>query len=315
MSDGLKWAYQDHWRVPSARGPINHWQSIEDMDRFVKQVVAVGYTGLEVFDRNLYLAREMFGSVANYRDWLGERGIEAVVDLFHARNYDHTGSPHLPETHATLLEECREIMELAADLRIEHLIVMPAALYIDVEPVTEDDTKIAAECWNKVGEMTTEYGVKIGAHHEFFCAVRNADEVQTFYENSDPRYVSFFLDTAQHVIAGLDPVELYERWHDRVTGFHFKDTLHVDVDDDYRRPPDAELMAPTTPRWFHEMGASGGLVDFPALVAAMKRHGYSGWVGVEHDKANFGGDYAQSTAQAAWYARHVLEPIYEETTA
>jgi sugar phosphate isomerase/epimerase len=60
------------------------------------------------------------------------------------------------------------------------------------------------------------------------------------------------------------------------------------------------------------MGTPQGLVDFPALVRSMKRHGYSGWVGVEHDKANWGGNYAESTAIAAWYARNMLEPAYEE---
>jgi sugar phosphate isomerase/epimerase len=309
----LKWAYQDHWRRMTAGGPVLPWRSVAELDRMIKQVAAVGYTGIQTFDWNLYAMREMFGSPAKFEEFLRERGMEKVVDLFHARNYDHTGSPHLRETHDTLLEECRTIMELCDGLAgVEHLIVMPAALYPDVEPVGDDQIKAAAELWSRVGEMTLSYGVKIGAHHEFFCGIRNADEVEKFYEWSDPRYVFFFLDTAQHAIAGLDPVALYERWHDRVTGWHFKDTWNVDVDDDYRKRPDAELMAPTTPRWFHEMGTPQGLVDFPALVRAMKKHGYSGWVGVEHDKANVDGNYAESTAIAAWYARNVLEPIYRE---
>ena len=38
----------------------------------------------------------------------------------------------------------------------------------------------------------------------------------------------FYCDTAQHTIAGVDPVALYERLHDRCGGFHLKDTHHVD---------------------------------------------------------------------------------------
>lgn len=307
----LKWAYQDHWRRVGAGGPVMPWTSVSELDRFIKQIAAIGFTGIQTFDWNLYAMREMFGSPERFEEFLQERGIEQVVDLFHARGYDHAGSPHLRGTHDTLFEECRLIMELAEGLNVQNLIVMPAALYPDVEPVSDDQIKAAADLWSRVGEMTLQYGVKIGAHHEFFCGIRNADEVEKFYEWSDPRYVYFFLDTAQHAIAGLDPVQLYERWHERVSGFHFKDTHNVDVHDDYRKPPDAELMAPTTPRWFHEMGTAAGLVDFPALVRAMREHGYSGWVGVEHDKANFGGNYAESTAISAWYARNVLEPIYE----
>lgn len=307
----LKWAYQDHWRRVTAKGPVMPWTSVAELDRFVKQIAALGFSGIQTFDWNLYAMHELFGSPSNFEEFLRERGLEQVVDLFHARGYDRTGSPHLRETHDALFEECRVIMELCEGLDVQNLIVMPAALYPDVEPVTDDQIKAAAELWSRVGEMTLQYGVKIGAHHEFFCGIRNADEVEKFYEWSDPRYVFFFLDTAQHAIAGLDPVALYDRWHDRVSGFHFKDTHDVDVNDDYRKSPDAELMAPTTPRWFHEMGTPDGLVDFRALVRLMRKHGYSGWVGVEHDKANFGGNYAESTGIAAWYAQNVLEPIYQ----
>jgi sugar phosphate isomerase/epimerase len=59
------------------------------------------------------------------------------------------------------------------------------------------------------------------------------------------------------------------------------------------------------------MGTPGGLVDFPAMLAAMKECGYEGWVGVEHDKADVGGgNYPESTALSAWYIKHVLNNIY-----
>ena len=54
----------------------------------------------------------------------------------------------------------------------------------------------------------------------------------------------------------------------------------------------------------------GGLVDFPRLMRALKEHEFTGWITVEHDKANIGGDYAESTALSMWYAKHVLREIY-----
>ena len=38
----------------------------------------------------------------------------------------------------------------------------------------------------------------------------------------------FFCDTAQHTIAGVDPIQLFRDYKDRCTGFHFKDTKDVD---------------------------------------------------------------------------------------
>ena len=64
-------------------------------------------------------------------------------------------------------------------------------------------------------------------------------------------------------------------------------------------------------RWFWEMGTPEGLVDFPALMRAMKKHGYRGWVSVEHDGPDrTGGNYAESTCIAKWYIDNVLNPIY-----
>ena len=113
------------------------------------------------------------------------------------------------------------------------------------------------------------------------------------------------------MIAGLDPTALYEQYHDRCAGFHFKDTHNIDTKGEYRMPPDPELMAPSVKRWFWEMGTPEGLVDFPRLMKAIKAHNYKGWITVEHDKADLeGGSFAESTCIAKWYIDNVLSKIY-----
>ncbi|MFD0663275.1 sugar phosphate isomerase/epimerase family protein [Thermocatellispora tengchongensis] len=301
----------DHWRVDSPRGPVTQYSSPRRMDDFVKQISAVGFEGLDMFDFQIYGLTQMFGSIEKYQEFLRERGITKIVNLFRGIMYDpRRADPHVRETHDEIVESTRRMLRMWEGLQIESLIVMPAGLYIDAAPVTDDKIKAAAECWNRVGEMSAEFGVRTTCHHEFFCAIRTEDDIRKFYEWTDPRYVGFFCDTAQHCIAGIDPVALYEDLHDRCTGFHFKDTRQVDTTGAYANAPDAELMAPQTDRWFYEMGTDGGLVDFPRLMRAMRRHGFSGWVTVEHDKANIGGDYAESTALSMWYAKHVLSEIY-----
>ena len=308
----LRWAYMDHWRVDTEQGPVSQFSTVERLDTFLKQVSALGFEAIETFDFHLDLMRELFGSLPECRQFLQSRGIDRVLSLFHGVMYDERQSaPHVRATHDYLFNYAHHIMKTSGGLGVENLIVMPAGLYYDVEPVTEEKIRACAELWSRIGRMTQDYGVRLCCHHEFFCGIRSAEELRKFYEWSDPRYVFFYCDTAQHTIAGVDPVELYRQLHDRCGGFHLKDTHHVDRDGDYRRRPDAEIMAPTTPRWFWEMGTAEGLVDFPALFRAMKQHGYRGWVGVEHDKADVrGGNYQESTAIASCYIQHVLKKIY-----
>ena len=59
-------------------------------------------------------------------------------------------------------------------------------------------------------------------------------------------------------------------------------------------------------RWFCEMGTPEGLVNFPALLAAMKELGYKGWIIVESDKGPQ--PAASSMMLNSWYVQRVLKP-------
>ena len=310
--ENIRWQYAEHWRTPSAKGPVNQFASKREMDRFIKQLAAIGFKGLGMFVWNLNAVTTMFGSVKGYRDFMADRGLEKIVDIFFAQpNSTRHAALHRRETHPLVERIFENFMHSAEGSGAENLVVMPSNAYVDMEPVTDDKIAVLADLWNRVGRTASQYGLKLGCHHEFWCGIRTEQQIDRFYELTDPDYVHLFIDTAQHTIAGVDPVALYGRYHDRVCGFHFKDTLNVDTQEDYRSNPDAELVAGTTRRWFYEMGAPGGLVDFPAMMRALKAHGYRGWIGVEHDKADIGGgNYPQSTALSMWYARNVLAPIY-----
>lgn len=304
-----KWTYMEHWRAPSPQGPIYQYASRREMDRFVKQLAAVGFTGLDMFDFNIRQVVEMFGSLRAFEVFLRERGIEKLVGIFHASRFTPSAGPHVPETHDLYYQRVEALMQQLADIEVENIVVMPLGAYPQVEPVTDDKIKHTAEFWSRVGEMTLRHGARISAHHEFWGGIRSLEEVEKFYEWSNPETVFFFCDAGQHAIAGVDPVALYERYHDRTSGFHFKDTHDVDTREEYRSPVDAELNA-SVKRWFWEMGTPEGLVDFPALFAAIEKHGYDGWLGVEHDKANIdGGSYAEATAVSMWYVGNVLHGI------
>ena len=241
--------------------------------------------------------------------------MEKIVGVFHAPSpylEAKFAAPHLRESHDALFAVCEGLMRALDPIDVETFVVMPAASYPYVEPVTADKIKTMAEFWNRVGEMTLSHGVKTAAHHEFWCGIRSAEEIDRFYAEADPRYVFLCIDTAQHVIAGVDPVELYRRYADRCCAFHFKDTHHVDPGEEYRKLPDAELASGPVKRWFWEMGTPEGLVDWESVMQALAETGYTGWVTVEHDKADIdGASYSESTCVAMWYQQHVLSRIYE----
>lgn len=307
----IKWSYMEHWSMDSPRGRISPYFSKEYADSFVKQVGGLGFKGLDTFARTLPPKAAMFGSVKNFLEFLRERGMEKITGVFHDYAYaTPTRAPHVRATHDNIFRDVEDIMRINDQgWEVENLVVMPACTYWQVEPVTDEKLHAMADLWNRVGKMTISHGVKTSCHHEFWCGVRSMEQLEKFYRWTDPQYVYYWCDTAQTTLAGNDPVQLYMMYHDRCSGFHFKDTHVVDSTEEYRTPPDPEGQAPINSRWFWEMGApGGGRVDFPALMRALKEYNYRGWVTVEHDETT---NYAESTCTAKWYIDNVLSKIYE----
>ena len=309
----IKWSYMDHWMMNSPRGRVSPYTTVDTMDRYMRQLAVLGYTGFDTFAFRLGALTAMFGSLKGFESFLHDHGMEKLTAVF--LSYPDTGKNHAVHVRANqdvIVGECRAIMETCKGLSVETFVVQLGNTYWQTEPVTDEKIKNIVDLWNRVGKMTREeYNIKTACHHEFWCSIKSPEQVEKFYQWTDPRYVYYFCDTAQTVIAGLDPVALYEKYHERTAGFHFKDTHNIDTKGEYRVPPDPEIMAPSVKRWFWEMGTPDGKVDFPKLMAALKKHQYRGWIAVEHDKVEVdNASYAEATGVAQWYINNVLSKIY-----
>jgi inosose dehydratase len=312
-----KWSYMDHWVTETPQGPQPPSFNRAYMDRYVKQLSALGFTGFDTFFFYLPLYAGMYGGVPGFERFLQDNGFEKITGIFSAYpSATKYTAPHVRETHDRIVADCTNTLRMCEGLTgVENFIVMPTSAYHQTEPVTDDTIKVVADLWNRVGKLTLEHGMKTTCHFEFWGGIRTRPQLELFFEYTDPQYVHFFCDTAQHTIAGVDPVQMFRDYADRCTGFHFKDTKNVDEHEAYRTPPDPELMAPQVTRWFYEMG-EGGLVDFPALMKEIVTSGYDGWLTVEHDKAELGGgSYAEATAVAKWYIDNVLAQAHDEALA
>ena len=310
----IKYSYMNHWEMQSPQGLTKPIARRSYTDLYLKQIAALGFSGLDIFAFSIPQYARMFGSFVKFEEYLKDIGMEKVSGLFHCYIGENAKQlPHVRACHDTIFRQLEGMCAMAEGTGVETFIVMPAASYCYTEPVTDEKIQILAELWNRVGEMMlTKFGIRLTCHHEFWSGLREREPIRRFYELTDPRYVFFFCDTAQHVIAGMDPVELYHDLADRTWGFHLKDTRNTDFKY-YRLPPDTELMVPDVPRWFYEAGSGEGLCDFPALYREIKANDYSGWISVEHDKAEIGGgNFSESTGVSAWYIKNVLDPILKE---
>jgi sugar phosphate isomerase/epimerase len=119
-----------------------------------------------------------------------------------------------------------------------------------------------AEMLNRLGERAKQQGLTLLVHNhdrEFTQVYNGQTAFDILMAHTDPRYVVFQLDLYWATFAGADPIELLERYGDRIKLFHVKD------------------LANGT---FANVGE--GTIDFPAIFELAK--GKVRLYSVEHDR-------------------------------
>lgn len=320
MQQQIKWGYGvNQWKAG-----FTSFARLEEIERALKVTAACGFAAIELnagsgrwdpIGRPENVAIN-FGSPAHFRLKLKDWGIERVASTFFDVTLMSFEELHFglhstqPADHRRIVAQARVHAEMLAELGGEMLVVRPFPSYWKEGALTAERLAAAADCWNEVGAMTEALGLKTVLHVDALSALRTADELEQLMCLCDSAHVGLAFDTAELTIAGHDLVALYRRFHERVWHFHFKDALAVDVLQEYQLPNAERAMiaaggAREIARWFGEMGT--GLVDFPALLAAMQELGYAGWVIVESDKGPE--PIASGMMLNGWYRQHVLERL------
>ncbi|MBD8585630.1 TIM barrel protein [Frigoribacterium sp. CFBP 13729] len=131
----------------------------------------------------------------------------------------------------------------------------------------------------RAAALTRAAGFEPTFHHHAGTFIESPDEIDRFLAAVD---VGLTLDTGHLVIGGGDPVLAIERWGDRINHLHLKD---VDVTELRRVLGDGGGM--------REVWSSGsfvafgqGDVDLEAVMGAVDRQRFDGWIVVEQDVLN-----------------------------
>ena len=129
--------------------------------------------------------------------------------------------------------------------------------------------------------------------------IETVAEIDRLMEGTDPALVGLCLDTGHIMYGGGDPLDVLERHAARVWHVHFKDCDPAVARD--ARARGLGYLAAVRSRLFCELGA--GAVDFAAVVTALRRLEYDGWIVVEQDVFPGYGTPAESASRNRGYLR------------
>jgi len=160
------------------------------------------------------------------------------------------------------------------------------AVHSDRAAPLESTPRLKSSEWKQFGERMSDVadyiagqGLKFAYHHHLGTVVENQSDMDAFIAATAPS-VGFTLDTGHAALGGVKALDIIEQHPGRVAHVHCKDIrgpVHAEARRSGRSFLDGVLAGMFTV-------PGDGSIDFGAVMKALKRIDYSGWIIVEAEQ-------------------------------
>ena len=286
------------------------WGVIENVEgerggyaKVLDEMAATGFAGTELGDWGF-----MPTDPDELRAELAKRNLKLLASWVSVKLHD-------PAEHAASeADAVRTARQLARVGGPDNLIVLGNDPYMDpmrtlnsgrLTPemgMSEEQWRVFAEGANRVASaVKRETGLRTVMHHHIGTWIETPEETARLLKMTDPAVLGLCFDTGHYTHGGGDPLAGLKRHADRIWHVHFKDHSPEVA----ARAAAEQLDAVTAVGLglFCELGT--GDVDFPAILAELKRMNYSGWIVVEQDVLPGMGSPKESAARNRAYIRSI----------
>jgi len=133
---------------------------------------------------------------------------------------------------------------------------------------------------HRAAELCREEGFEVVLHPHAGTYVETADEIARVMDRLDPSLLGLCLDTGHFRFGGADPAQAVEDYHELIRHVHIKDCLTTVMDD--VKAEGKGLEEALSRGVFCQLGRGDSGID--AVLDALGRHGYRGWLVIEQDQ-------------------------------
>jgi inosose dehydratase len=110
--------------------------------------------------------------------------------------------------------------------------------------------------------------------------VQTLDEIDALMASTDPELINLLYDTGHLVFAGYDPVQVAQKYADRIKHIHLKDVRENILRE--CKTEDLSFLEAVKRGIFTVPG--DGMIDFEPIFRIFENSGYSGWMVVEAEQ-------------------------------
>lgn len=240
-----------------------------------REAKSAGFDFVETFLR--YFRDDFF---PNQPDQLKKKMDEIGVNLITISNGEQM-EIHFenPSKHEQIIEEHVRLGSFIQKLGCAHLKATAASRKPNGS--TAGDLKNMAIVFNEIGRQLNEIGIRFAVHSRMQSQLERHSEIYSILGNTNPKHVSFVLDTGHITLAGINPVKLARELKSRVIEYHLKDTPEVTRGGARKRVSQIDSLEDPV---FFALGTTGG-VDFEALKDQLDSLQWKGWLTCELDSS------------------------------
>ena len=146
--------------------------------------------------------------------------------------------------------------------------------------MNDEEWSRLADGLNRLGKVAQDIGITLTFHHHMGTVVQTEEEIDRFMEMVDPQLVFLLFDSGHLSFAGIDPVNVLNKYVDRVRHVHLKDIRKEMVE------------RSRAERWSFLKGVREGVftvpgdgdVDFEPIFDILEKSDYEGYVVVEAEQ-------------------------------
>jgi len=151
---------------------------------------------------------------------------------------------------------------------------------VSVAELTEEQWESLVDGLHQAGQYCKEKGMKLIYHYHGETVIEKPAQIDRLMASTDPVLVHLLYDTGHAYYGGYDPLELLNKYYDRIAYIHLKDIrqaqYQVLIDSGLRFRTGVQNGVFTVP--------GDGCIDFKPIIQYLHEKQYDGWMIIEAEQ-------------------------------